>query len=92
MKNNQVKREPKTEAVYLAARAVKRIVEGIPKGTAYCIVIVLIAMMTGRLVANKGSLATTVQPLMWGIKWGWHRVHRAMSRGKVDQGESIIKY
>jgi hypothetical protein len=90
-KSDQINREPKTEAVYLASRAVKRITEEIPKGSRYFIVIVLIGMMTGRLVANKGSLARTVQPLIWGIKWGWHRVHRAMSRGKVEIDEMIEK-
>ncbi len=41
-------------------------------------------MMTGRLVGSKGSLATAVFPLVCHLKWGWHRVERAMERGKVS--------
>ena len=52
-------------------------------GTAYCIGIVLVVMMTGRLVQFKGSLARAVLPLVLHLKWGWHRVERAMERGKV---------
>ena len=90
-KSNQITRKPRTEIVYLASSAVKRVSEGIGKGTGYFIVIVLIAMMSGRLVANKGSLARAVQPLVWQMKWGWHRVHRAMERGKVNIDEMIEK-
>lgn len=90
-KDNQITRKPKTEIVYLASSAVKRVSEGIGKGTSYFIVIVLITMMSGRLVANKGSLARAVQPLVWQMKWGWHRVHRAMERGKVNIDEMIEK-
>ena len=59
----------------------------LPAGTAYCIGIVLIVMMTGQLAQCKGSLARAVFPLVWSIKWGWHRVERAMERGivSVDQ-------
>lgn len=89
--NNQITRKPKTEIVYLASSAVKRVSEGIGKGTGYFIVIVLIAMMSGRLVANKGSLARAVQPLVWQMKWGWHRVHRAMERGKISVDKMIEK-
>ena len=46
-------------------------------------------MMTGRLVASKGSLARAVQPLVWGVKWGWHRAHRAMERGKIKIDEML---
>lgn len=44
-------------------------------------------MMTGQLAQCKGSLARAVFPLVWSIKWGWHRVERAMERGivSVDQ-------
>lgn len=90
-KDNQITRKPRTEIVYLASSAVKSIIKEIPKGTSYCIVIVLMAMMTGRLVSNKGSLARAVQPLVWQMKWGWHRVHRAMERGKVNIDEMIEK-
>lgn len=56
----------------------------LPAGTAYCIGIVLIVMMTGRLTQCKGSLARAVFPFVWSLKWGWHRVERAMERGKVS--------
>jgi hypothetical protein len=35
-------------------------VRKLPSGTAYCIAIVFIVMMTGRLVSTKGSLALAV--------------------------------
>ncbi len=41
--------------------------------------------MTGRLVQSKGSLARAVLPLVLDLKWGWHRVERAMERGKVPR-------
>lgn len=40
--------------------------------------------MTGRLVQSQGSLARAVLPLVFHLKWGWHRVERAMERGKVS--------
>ncbi len=36
--------------VYLSAMAINSLIQTLPKGTAYCIGIVLIVMMTGRLV------------------------------------------
>ena len=45
--------------------------------------IVLVVMMTGRLVQSKASLARAVLPLVLQLKWGWHRVERAMERGQV---------
>ncbi len=44
-------------------------------------------MMTGRLVESKGSLARAVLPFVFHLKWGWHRVERAMERGKVPLDE-----
>jgi hypothetical protein len=41
-------------------------------------------MMTGRLVSTKGSLALAVLPFVHHLKWGWHRVERAMERGRVS--------
>ena len=38
-------------------------------------------MMTGRLVQTKGSLARAVLPFVVHLRWGWHRVERAMERG-----------
>jgi hypothetical protein len=45
--------------------------------------VVLIVMMTGRLVHYKGSLARAALPLVIHLRWGWHRVERAMERGAV---------
>lgn len=75
------------EAVYLAGAAVNNLIVKLPVGTAYAIGMVLIVMMTGRLSANKGSLASAVYPLVMGMKWGWHRVERAMERGKINLDE-----
>ena len=61
----------------------------LPAGTAYCIGIVLIVMMTGRLFQSKGSLARAVFPFVCSLKWGWHRVERAMERGKVSVDELL---
>ena len=55
----------------------------LPSGTAYCIGVVLIVTMTGRLVHHKGSLARAV-PFVVHLRWGWHRVERAMERGKMS--------
>jgi hypothetical protein len=70
--------------VYLSAIAINSLIQSLPKGTAYCIGIVLIVMMTGRLVQSKGSLARAALPLVMHLKWGWHRVERAMERGKLS--------
>jgi hypothetical protein len=68
--------------VYLTAAAINSLIQTLPAGTAYCIGIVLIVMMTGRLMQHKGSLARAVLPLVIHLRWGWHRVERAMERGK----------
>jgi hypothetical protein len=69
--------------VYLAASAVNNLVCGLPAGTAYFIGIVLITMFTGQLVHHQGSLARAALPYVLHLRWGWHRVERAMERGKV---------
>jgi hypothetical protein len=40
--------------------------------------------MTGRLVHHKGGLARAVLPFVVHLRWGWHRVERAMQRGKMS--------
>ena len=75
--------DPTTDPVYLTAAAVSSLIQTLPSGTAYGIGVVLIVMMTGRLMQYKGSLARAVLPFVVHLKWGWHRVERAMERGKV---------
>lgn len=70
--------------VYLAAHAVNNLVCVLPAGTAYFIGIVLITMFTGQLVHHQGSLARAALPYVVQLRWGWHRVERAMERGKVS--------
>jgi hypothetical protein len=70
--------------VYLAASAVHNLVRALPAGTAYFIGIVLITMFTGQLVHHQGSLARAALPYVLQLRWGWHRVERAMARGKVS--------
>ena len=72
------------QPVYLAASAVNNLVRVLPAGTAYFIGIVLITMFTGQLVHHQGSLARAVLPYVVHLRWGWHRVERAMERGKVS--------
>ena len=69
--------------MYLAASAVNKLVRALPAGTAYCIGIVLLTMFTGQLVHHQGSLARAALPYVVHLRWGWHRVERAMERGKV---------
>src|SRR6267142_5925737 len=73
--------DPSTDPVYLASAAVHSLIQTLPAGTAFCIGLVLIVMMTGRLVQTKGSLARAVLPFVVHLRWGWHRVERAMERG-----------
>jgi hypothetical protein len=75
---------PSADPVSLAAAAVHSLLQLLPSGTAFCIGIVLIVMMTGRLVHHKGSLARAVLPFVVHLRWGWHRVERAMERGKMS--------
>ena len=81
---NQPSPTPKANPVELTAAAVNHLVRKLPSGTAYCIAIVFVVMMTGRLVSTKGSLALAVLPFVHHLKWGWHRVERAMERGRVS--------
>jgi hypothetical protein len=69
-------------AVYLMAVAINSLIQTLPSGTAYCIGIVLMVMVTGRLMQHKGSLARAALPRVAHLEWGWHRVERAMERGK----------
>jgi hypothetical protein len=70
--------------VYLAASAVNNLVRALPTGSAYFIGIVLITMLTGQLVHHQGSLARAALPYVVQLRWGWHRVERALERGKVS--------
>jgi len=69
--------------VYLASAAVHSLIHLLPSGTAFFIGVVLIVMMTGQLVHYKGSLARAAWPFVVHLRWGWHRVERAMERGQV---------
>jgi hypothetical protein len=70
--------------VYLAASAINSLIHALPVGTAYFIGIVLITMFTGQLVHPQGSLARAALPYVLPLRWGWHRVERAMERGQVS--------
>ena len=70
--------------VYLAASALNNLICGLPAGTAYFIGVVLITMLTGQLVHRQGSLARAALPYVAHLRWGWHRVERAMERGKLS--------
>jgi hypothetical protein len=72
------------QPVYLAASAVNNLVRVLPAGTADFIGIVLLTMFTGQLVHHQGSLARAALPYVVHLRWGWHRVERAMERGKVS--------
>src|SRR6266704_1975583 len=72
------------DPVSLAAAAVHSLIQLLPSGTAFFIGVVLIVMMTGRLVHHKGSLARAALPFVVHLRWGWHRVERAMERGKMS--------
>jgi len=67
--------------VYLAADAINNLVRSLPAGTAYFIGVVLITMYTGQLVHHQGSLARAALPYVAHLRWGWHRVERALARG-----------
>ncbi len=61
--------QPSTDPLKLTASAVNYLIKILPKGTAYCIGIVLVVMMTGRLVqffreSSSGSLASGTPPQM----------------------------
>jgi hypothetical protein len=83
-KPSNASRHLTAQPVYLAASAVNTLIRALPAGTAYCIGIVLITMFTGQLVHHQGSLARAVLPYVVQLRWGWHRVERALERGKVS--------
>jgi len=68
----------------LAAAAISSLIQPLPSGTAYFIGVVLVVMMCGRLVQCKGSLARAALPFVVHLRWGWHRVERAMERGQFS--------
>ena len=82
-KPSNTSRHLTAQPVYLAASAVNTLIRTLPAGTAYFIGIVLITMFTGQLVHHQGSLARAALPYVVHLRWGWHRVERAMARGKV---------
>ena len=75
---------PGADPVYVVANAVNTLIQTLPAGTAFFIGIVLIVMMTGRLVQTKGILARAALPFVLHLRWGWHRVERAMERGQCS--------
>lgn len=83
LKPNKTPRPLTVSPVYLAAHAINTLVRGLPAGTVYFIGVVLVTMFTGQLVHHQGSLARAVLPYVVHLRWGWHRVERAMERGKV---------
>jgi hypothetical protein len=62
--------EPSTDPAYLAAAAVHSLMHPLPAGTAFCIGVVLLGMMTGRFVQTTGSLARAVLPFVVHVRWG----------------------
>jgi hypothetical protein len=82
--------DPTADPVYLTAAAISSLIQTLPSGTAYFVGIVLIAIMTGRLLQHKGSLARAVFPFVAHRRWGWPRVERAMERGKFSL-EALIE-
>jgi hypothetical protein len=67
--------------VYLVAHAINTLVRSLPAGTAYFLGVVLVTLCTGQLVQCQGSLARAVLPYVVHLRWGWHRVERALERG-----------
>ena len=70
--------------VSLAASAVHNLISDLPAGTAYFIGIVLLTMFTGQLLQHQGSLARAALPYVVHLRWGWHRVERAIERGQLS--------
>ena len=70
--------------MYLAASAINNLLRALPAGSAYFIGIVLITMCTGQLVHHQGSLARAALPFVMHLRWGWHRVERALERGQFS--------
>ena len=84
LKPHKTPRPLAASPVYLAATAINSVIYTLPAGTAYFIAIVLITMCTGQLVHHQGSLARAALPYVVHLRWGWHRVERAMERGQVS--------
>lgn len=80
-KPNKTARPLTASPVYLVAHAINILVRRLPAGTAYFIGVVLITLCTGQLVHRQGSLARAVLPYVVQLRWGWHRVERAIERG-----------
>jgi hypothetical protein len=70
--------------VYLAAQAINNLLHTLPAGTAYFLGIVLLTMFTGQLIHHQGSLARAALPYVVQLRWGWHRVERALERGQFS--------
>jgi hypothetical protein len=83
-KPSSTSRHLAAQPVYLAASAVNNLIRTLPSGTAYFIGIVLLTMFTGQLVHHQGSLARAALPYVVHLRWGWHRVERAMERGRLS--------
>lgn len=82
LKPDKTPRPLATSPVYLAAKAINSVICTLPAGTAYFIGIVLITMCTGQLGHHQGR-ARAALPYVVHLRWGWHRVERAMERGQV---------
>jgi hypothetical protein len=65
--------------VYLTAAAINSLIQTLPSGRAYCIGIVLIVMMAGRLMQHKGSLARAILPRVIHLRWGGAGLSRRWS-------------
>ena len=63
------------------AQAINPLVRSLPAGTAYFLGLVLVTRCTGQRVPHQGSLARAVRPYVVQLRWGWHRVERAVERG-----------
>jgi hypothetical protein len=84
LKSNKQSLHLAASPVYLASTAVNNLICGSPRGTAYFVGVALMTMMTGQLMHHQGSLARAALPSVRQIKWGWHRVERAMARGRFS--------
>jgi hypothetical protein len=84
LKPDKTRRPLAASPVYLTATAINSVIRTLPASTAYFIGIVLITMCTGQLVHHQGSLARAALPYVVHLRWGWHRVERAMERGQVS--------
>ncbi len=84
LKPHKTPRPLAASPVYLAASAINSLRRVLPASTGYFIGIVLITMFTGQLGHHQGSLARAALPYVIHLRWGWHRVERAMERGQVS--------